>query len=265
VGGASLKVRAAYGSGTRPPRTPSRAAAWGGAALLYAREMAPERQSGLEAGFDLAYGGAFALQVTAYDQLASGIIQRVALAVDTAGGRRVTPYALQSVGQISNRGWEMQGTARMGRLSLEGAAAGVRSHVRRVSSGYGGELRSGDRMLEVPSATLSGTATWTAPRGTMSLTAYRAFDWINYDRLALARDFQARSRAVELMSGSELRAYWRRYDGVPRMNTTVTLDLPRGAALVLSGDNLLDRQQGEPDNLTIVPGRTLMVGFRAAF
>ncbi|HYR11644.1 MAG TPA: TonB-dependent receptor [Longimicrobium sp.] len=265
VGGASLKVRAAYGSGTRPPRTPSRAAAWGGAALMYARELAPERQSGLEAGFDLAYGGAFALQVTAYDQLASGIIQRVALAVDTVGGRRVTPYALQSVGQISNRGWEMQGTARLGRLSLEGAAAGVRSRVRRISSGYGGELRSGDRMLEVPLVTLSGTATWTAPRGTVSLTAYRAFDWINYDRLALARDFQSRSRAVELMAGSELRGYWRRYDGVPRMSTTVTLDLPRGAALVLSGDNLLDRQQGEPDNLTIVPGRTLMVGFRAAF
>jgi iron complex outermembrane receptor protein len=34
---------------------------------------------------------------------------------------------------------------------------------------------------------------------------------------------------------------------------------------VLTADNLLDRQRGEPDNLTIVPGRTLLLGLRAAF
>jgi outer membrane receptor protein involved in Fe transport len=264
VGGASLKVRAAYGSGTRPPRTPSRAQAWGG--LQYVgMELRPERQSGLEAGFDLAVGGAFALQVTAYDQLASGLIQRVALAADTVDGQRRTPYALQSVGQISNRGWEVQGTARRGRLSLEGAAAGVESRVRRLAGGYGGELRAGDRMLEVPAFTLRGTAAWTAPRWTAAVTAYRAFDWINYDRLALARDFQSVTRPGELMAGPQMRDYWHRYDGVPRLNATLTLDLPGGTGLVLTGDNLLDRQQGEPDNLTIVPGRTLMVGIRAAF
>ncbi|HEX5869569.1 MAG TPA: hypothetical protein VFY65_04075, partial [Longimicrobium sp.] len=96
-------------------------------------------------------------------------------------------------------------------------------------------------------------------------TAYRAFDWINYDRLALARDFQARTRPAWEMAGPGLRGYWRRYDGVPRLNATATLNLPRGTVLVLTADNLLDRQQGEPDNLTIVPGRTLLLGLRAAF
>ncbi|HEU4884850.1 MAG TPA: TonB-dependent receptor, partial [Longimicrobium sp.] len=167
VGGASLKVRAAYGSGTRPPRTPSRNQAWGGAPRLYrGMELAPERQSGLEGGFDLAIGSTFLLQVTGYDQLASGLIQRVALAAvtDSTGERRMTPYALQSVGQISNRGWEMQGTAHLGRLSLEGAAAGVTSRVRTLAAGYEGDLRAGDRMLEVPAVTLSGTAAWTERR-----------------------------------------------------------------------------------------------------
>ncbi|HEX6370943.1 MAG TPA: TonB-dependent receptor [Longimicrobium sp.] len=266
VGSASLKVRAAYGSGIRPARTPVRDHAWGGSPAQFGGiDLAPERQSGVEGGFDLAVGGAFSLQVTGYDQLASGLIQRVALAVDTLHGRPHTPYALQNVGQISNRGWEMQGTARLGRLSLEGAAAGVESRVRRLAAGYGGDLRAGDRMLEVPALTLSGTAAWTDPRWTASLTAYRAFDWINYDRLALARDFQARTRSGPQMAGERLRDYWRRYDGVPRLNATATLDLPRGTVLVVTADNLLDRQLGEPDNLTIVPGRTLMLGLRAAF
>jgi outer membrane receptor protein involved in Fe transport len=265
VAGATLKLRGAYGSGIRPARNPVRDHAWGGSYLLGGMDLAPERQSGLEGGFDLALGSTFSLQVTAYDQVASGLIQRVALAVETSDGRRQTPYALQSVGQISNRGWEMQGTARVGRLSLEGAAAGVDSRVRRVAAGYGGDLRTGDRMLEVPALTLSGTAAYRAQRWTAALTGYRAFDWINYDRLALARDFQARTRPAWEMAGPGLRGYWRRYDGVPRLNATATLDLPRGTVLVLTADNLLDRQRGEPDNLTIVPGRTLLLGLRAAF
>jgi outer membrane receptor protein involved in Fe transport len=266
AGGASLKLRAAYGSGIRPARNPGRDHAWGGSRMQFGGvELAPERQSGVEAGFDLAFGNTLSLQVTAYDQLASGLIQRVSLARDTARSRHETPYALQSVGQISNRGWEVQGTARRGALSLQGAAAGVASRVRRLAAGYTGDLRAGDRMLEVPALTLSGTAAWTGRRASAALTAYRAFDWINYDRLALARDFQAETRAPQQMAGAQLRDYWRRYDGVPRVNATATLDLPRGTVLVLTADNLLDQQQGEPDNLTIVPGRTLMLGLRAAF
>lgn len=266
VAGATLKLRGAYGSGIRPARNPVRDHAWGGSSLqLGGTELAPERQSGLEGGFDLALGSTFSLQLTAYDQVASGLIQRVALAVETSDGRRQTPYEFQSVGQISNRGWEMQGIARLGRLSLEGAAAGVDSRVRRLAAGYGGDLRAGDRMLEVPTLTLSGTAAYRAQGWTAALTGYRAFDWINYDRLALARDFQARTRPAAEMAGPGLRGYWRRYDGVPRVNATATLDVARGTVLVLTADNLLDRQRGEPDNLTIVPGRTLLLGLRAAF
>jgi iron complex outermembrane receptor protein len=37
----------------------------------------------------------------------------------------------------------------------------------------------------------------------------------------------------------------------------------RGLSLTLSGENLLNRQHGEPDNITVVPGRTLSFGLRA--
>jgi hypothetical protein len=35
--------------------------------------------------------------------------------------------------------------------------------------------------------------------------------------------------------------------------------------LTLRGENLLDQQLGEPDNITVLPGRTISVGVRAAF
>ena len=50
-----------------------------------------------------------------------------------------------------------------------------------------------------------------------------------------------------------------------RLRASVGHDLTRTLTLRLIGDNLLDRQRGEPDNVTIVPGRTLSVGLGARF
>ncbi|HEX8696459.1 MAG TPA: TonB-dependent receptor [Longimicrobium sp.] len=264
---ATLKVRAAYGRGIRPVRSPPRDSAWPGfRAQARGAGLEPEEQSGVEGGFDLAFGRALSLQVTRYHQVASGLIQRVALPVDTAWGTGPqTPYAPQNVGEISNRGWEAQGSAELGRLSLAGALSLVDSRVRRLAPGYTGDLRPGDRMLEVPARTLSVTAAWTAPRWSGSLTAYRASDWIGYDRLALARDFVAGQWRGHHLEGAALRDYWLRYGGVTRLGATAAVDVRGPFVLVLTGDNLLDRQRGEPDNLTVVPGRTLTLGLRAEF
>ncbi len=65
--------------------------------------------------------------------------------------------------------------------------------------------------------------------------------------------------------GPWLRSFWRTYDGVTRLRLTTSRDLRRGIALVFTGENLLDRQLGEPDNVTVLPGRTITAGIRAAF
>ncbi len=65
--------------------------------------------------------------------------------------------------------------------------------------------------------------------------------------------------------GDALRAYWRAYDGVTHLRAAFTRDLTRGFTLTLVGDNLLDYQLGEPDNLTVLPGRTISLGVRASF
>ena len=65
--------------------------------------------------------------------------------------------------------------------------------------------------------------------------------------------------------GERLRGYWRQYDGVTRLRANVSRDLFRGLSLVVAGDNLLGQQRGEPDNATVVPGRTVTAGFKAKF
>ena len=45
----------------------------------------------------------------------------------------------------------------------------------------------------------------------------------------------------------------------------MSYDLWRGFLVSVTGDNLLNLQRGEPDTITIVPGRTILLGLRARF
>jgi iron complex outermembrane receptor protein len=270
LGPADVKLRAAYGRGIRPPRVPSRDGLRVGEEYGFgAYELSPESQSGLEVGAELYVAQRFSLQVTRFDQRATGLIQDVVVAFDTVsrGGHVASHvrYALQNVGSITNRGWEMQGALRQGGLSLTGSLALVDSRVRTVAPGYGGDLRPGDRMLAVPARTAGLSAAWTANGWTGALTASRAWDWINYDRLALASAFARPAAQAPWFRGDTLRAFWRRYDGDTNVRATVTRQVTPSVSFILTGDNLLGGQLGEPDNVTIRPGRTLTLGIRTSF
>jgi iron complex outermembrane receptor protein len=265
-GDVSVKLRAAYGKGIRTPRTEE--------SLLAARDarrawisqatLAPEQQSGIEAGIDVTVGRALSAQITRFDQIASGLVQRVTLGSESTSfdGRdaRRALYGLQNVGEISNRGWEMQATLGGPRLSLSGALSLVDSRVRRVAVGYTGDLLPGDRMLEVPSRTASLTASWRSSLFDGSMTVARASDWINYDRLALAG-----ATAAGDVTGLLLRDYWRRYPGVTRLRATGSRVLRPGLSLRLTGENLLGEQRGEPDDAVILPGRSMSAGVEVKF
>jgi outer membrane receptor protein involved in Fe transport len=274
--GVAVKLRAAYGTGTRPPRTPARQTSWMGAhAQTAAAGLGPERQTGVEAGVDVAIGRALTLKVTRFDQLASGLIQRVAVETSAAprdtefaagrAGSRDIAYALQNVGSITNRGWEMQAAASLRALSLVGTFSTVESRVRSLAAGYGGDLQPGDRMLQVPRWTAGLTASLAGRGWTGSLTGYHAGDWVDYDYIALARGAADVRRPNREFTGPGLRDYWRTYQGVTHLRAAASRELSRRFTLLLSGDNLLDRQRGEPDNVTVLPGRTVQVGIRAQF
>ena len=65
--------------------------------------------------------------------------------------------------------------------------------------------------------------------------------------------------------GVQLRSFWREYPGVNRLRANVSYDLRRALSLIVTADNLLDHQLGEPDNATVLPGRTITGGLRAKF
>jgi iron complex outermembrane receptor protein len=281
----TLKLRSAYGRGIRPATTPIRETSWfdsrGDARLL---DLAPEEQAGIETGMDVYIGKTFGMQVTRFDQLASGLIQRVAY---VASSQHIQPpppqsgypeapeqpyspedrriaYLLQNVGEITNRGWELKSDLNLASLTLSGTFSTVDSRVKQVATGYIGDLRVGDRMLEVPARTGSVSAAWIGRGWTGSATASRSWDWIDYDRVALAGAFSNSTQADAELVGQQLRNYWLKYSGVTRLRASVGRTLYRGLSLTLSGENLLNRQHGEPDNITVVPGRTLSFGLRAA-
>ncbi len=269
-GRTTLKLRSAYGKGIRPARTTVRATGWtlwqpGSAA----QDLAPEEQVGVEVGADLLFDRLATLRVTRFDQQASGLIQPVAVSGDTGfngpSHNRRFGYQLQNVGEIGNSGWELEGSLALGRIALGGALAFVDSRVERTASGYTGDLRVGDRVLEVPKRTASINATWLGGAWSTGFTLTRASDWVNYDREALNLAMLAPNRSLHDFVGATLRSFWREYDGVTRVNATFNRDLSRGLSLVITGDNLLSYQEGEPDNVTVLPGRTVIAGLRLKF
>ena len=207
VGSTAVKLRAAYGKGIRPPETTSRATSWMGMrGSAGATELSSEVQSGVEGGLDILLGGIAGLHITRFDQLVSGLIQPVAVSGTTPdqgpgrggggggggsgpGGRDRIAYVLQNVGEITNRGWELAGSVGAGGLSVSSALSLVESRVRRLATGYRGDLQTGDRMLEVPKRTLSVTTSYSRGPWSTSVTGSRAYDWVNYDRLALSEAF----------------------------------------------------------------------------
>jgi len=277
--GQTLKFRASYGKGIRPSNSALRGATWmsgqnlglvsGGPTRLTLGDLEPESQAGVEFGADWTLDRRVSVHITRFDQRATGLIQAVALPrAARMSGRQLEPgitYELQNVGAIANRGWELQASSMIGALALRGSAAFVDSRVQRVARQYGGELLPGDRMLEVPSRTLSVQASYSASRWSTAWTAARAMDWINYDQLRLAEQRQVAGFDSKMVTGGQLRNYWRHYDGATRLRGNVNFAVARGLSLVVTGDNLFNLQHGEPDNVTVIPGRTLTAGFRTRF
>lgn len=263
--GFAFKLRGAYGEGIRPASTFGRSTMPQGVFSATQPALGAERQAGTEAGFDVAFRQSLSLRVTRFDQRASGLIQQVTVPADDNPLSRRMKSELENVGEISNRGWELESSANLARLTLTGTLSFVDSRVRKLAAGYNGDLMTGDRMLQVPARTGALNVTYTGRRWYATLGGSRALDWIDYDELGLSRAYLTDTKAARELVGQQLRSYWRRYNGGLRLRASASHDFREMFSFEVSGDNLLDYQQNEPDNLTIVPGRTLMTGLRVKF
>jgi iron complex outermembrane receptor protein len=174
-------------------------------------------------------------------------------------------FTLQNVGAITNRGWEFEATTRVRSLSVAATMALVDSRVARVANAYRGELRVGDRMLDVPANTVSLSAAWARGRWTLTSTAIRAADWVGYDRGAVGSALSTGDQSVRALEGTNLRTFWLRYPGVTRWRAGAQYRWREAFSLVAGGENLLNVQTGVPDNATVIAGRTLTFGVRTVF
>jgi iron complex outermembrane recepter protein len=261
----SVKFRTAYGEGIRPPTTPSRLQFWEthDVRIITQSALGPERQSGIESGIDLFFRHALALQATHFNQRASGLIELIGVPSDTnRHSRHLIPVA-ENVGEIGNHGWELQATGNYRALSLNGTMSFVDSRVQKLATGYTGDLITGDRMLQVPARTQSLGASWNATRWRATIGASRALDWIYYDQTRLAQA-SVDTPAIDL-TGVRLRQFWKHYDGGTRLRASASHDFRQMFTFEISGENLLNHQTGEPDDATIIPGRTIMTGISVKF
>ncbi len=246
----TLKLRGAYGKGIRPPPPSARLSI----ATLKFRQVGnpglePETQSGVEGGVEWFAGDRATLSVTGYSQTAKGLIQQV------IQDRRTIQY--QNVGQIANRGAEIEAQLRHGNLRANGTLSLTDSRVRALASTYSGDLAVGDRVPEVPASSGSASFSWDIGRTTLTMGSVFIGSWTGYDWSRYVGDEAQQSEEI-----NTLRDYWRNYPGIIRPYLSVSHILNRDVEWFGRIDNLTNVQRFERDNLQVTAGRTMTVGLR---
>ena len=251
-GPVTIKLRAAYGNGIRPPAPGAASASIVRTFQQIANpDLGPESQRGTEYGVDLHVAAHTRVHVTVFDQIADGLIQLVPIDVQS----QPKTVQQQNIGSIENTGWEIEGSSTVGRVLLSGHYAKTASRVRSVAPRYTGTLRPGDRMLEVPAWTAGVTSALDLGRIQVSATVWRVGDWVNYDWITLYRTV-----FVERRAPGPVRNYWITYPGFTRLRATASARLWSGGVLVARGENLTNEQNAGRDNLHVNTGRTIMLG-----
>lgn len=253
LGSRTLRLRAGWGRGIRPPE-PGMSLAL--ESPSYRQEpnpgLAPEIQAGVELGVDL-YGtrGAY-LRLTGFDQRASDLIQSVLFPTVQPGQQT---YQFQNVGAIRNRGVEVEAGLRRGGFGLDVMVYYTRSTVDRLSRTYSGFLRVGDELPEIPATAGSARLSWTRgglslAAGTSFLGAWRGFDW---NAMALVVSYLDQPRP-------SVEDYLIRYPPVIKPYLSASVDLARPVGVFLAVDNLTNSGRFERHNGNPPAGRSALLG-----
>lgn len=252
LAGVELKVRSSWGSAIRSPEPRHKQESSSASTRQLANLLlAPERQVGWDGGAEVYFGGRASLGITYYDQLAIDLIDWVLL--DLASQPVVGQY--QNVGEIRNRGWEMEGVLHLSRVDLRGTYSLTNSTVERLSPSYTGDLRQGDRNLKIPTSSGGLSLGYSFLRGGATFDMMYIGGWTNYDMLALYGWIYG----GDSFRGS-LRDYWRRYEPVTKLGFRLQQTVTNQSEVFLRVDNLTNKQLGEGDNQLVTAGRTFIVG-----
>ncbi|HUF51645.1 MAG TPA: TonB-dependent receptor [Longimicrobiales bacterium] len=247
AGPLALRFRTAWGRAIRPA-APAPLSGTQRFTLVENPGLAPEEQTGLELGMDVAMGGLGVISITRFDQTVDDLVHSVPLQTDM--------ISQQNVGRIANRGWEAELTVTSGNFSLRASHTAVDSRVVRLTRAYAGELQAGDRVPEVPASTTALTLGHVHGKNSVALTGVRIGEWQSYDWIRLYRDRQTGAR-----TGTP-RDYRINYPPLVRIDLSLARRLSSGVEALVKLGNITGERRSGRDNLETAPGRSLSAGLR---
>ncbi|HEY9516198.1 MAG TPA: TonB-dependent receptor [Gemmatimonadaceae bacterium] len=260
VGGATLKVRASYGKALRAPTAGEATGSVSSGYIKLANPLlAAETQAGWDGGVDLVFGDRGSVSVSGYTQSARDLIAFMQVATSP-----LPTYQYQNVGQVSNRGIEVEGKLSIStRLRMSAQYGYVRS--RFVSVGDpNGTIEVGDEPLGIPSHT-AGAALTVTPSNRMTFTAgvtyvgnFRQTDFLAEYRCLASRTEPACPSAY--LSTGSVRYFTATYPSFTKINVGVTRELSDQLDVFLAIDNLANNRAYEGTNTAPVAGRNTMLG-----
>ena len=254
----SLKLRASYGNAIRGvDPTMKEAVRTTLNNQLPNPRLGPERQEGWDAGAEFYLGDRVSFGITHYHQKAKDLIDVVFVNTDVVPPEN----QFQNVGAIRNVGWELEGTLKLGRLGVRGTYSRVSSTVERLGATYGGDLRVGEHLLDVPKNTAGATMSLLASQGTRIVTSMTHIGgWTGTDWKALYGFFYG----TDEFRGS-LRDYRIEYPSVTKFSASLSQVLSPQVTAFMQIDNLGNNTRFEQNNTFVPRGRTTMVGTQFRF
>jgi outer membrane receptor protein involved in Fe transport len=260
VGDATIKVRASYGKALRAPTAGE---ATGSVSSGYIKLANPllgaETQAGWDAGVDLVLGHRGSVSVSGYTQNARDLIAFIQVATSP-----LPTYQYRNVGQVANRGVEVEGKLSTGPGLTVSAQYGY-VHSRFVSVGDpDGTIQVGDEPQDIPSHTAGAALTailWNRTTLTAGLTYVGSFK--ETDFLAEYRCLASRTEPAcpsEYLSTGSVRYFTVTYPSFAKVNVGLTQELSGRLDVFLAIDNLTNNRAYEGTNLAPVAGRNTMLG-----
>ncbi len=254
IGRGTLKARASYGEGLRPPEFNANQNSRGFQANA---SLGPEEQVGADGGIDLYFGSGLSLGATYYNQTARNLIGAVLIDPSTDPAT----FQYQNIGRVKNKGLELELTLRLAQLTLSGQYSVTNSTVLDLGPSYTGDLQKGDQPLGIPRHSGGASATLgLAPQTTLNASVVYLGSRTNYDGLALFDVFFG-----DAPFRGSLRSYWASYPTVVKGNIGIQHAFNKNLSVLLRVENVTNNQRFENVNSGLIPGRRTTAGLRLSY
>lgn len=253
LGNVAVRIRGGWGRGIRPPEPGmSRAMATSTIRQEGNTTLAPEAQAGFEVGADLFAGTGGYVRATYFNQRATDLIQAVYLPAGVGGA---PTYQFQNIGAIRNKGVELEGGLRFGRVGLDGLLYTTSSRVERIGQRYGGTLWKGDQLPEIPTASGSARISYLGRNFQAALGASYIGSWTGYNWTEIAM-----VAANQIAAKPSRRDYLQQYPGILKPYLSISFDVNRQFTTYLNIDNLTNSNRFERHNGNPPAGRSVLFG-----